>query len=108
MAIQLEREGIRYEVVLGSRIPKLLGHDAFTYARTIYVAGDVLPPDLHAHEFQHLIQQRNLGLFTFSWRYALEARKGYLNNSFEIEANVVQRLPARVAMFPEVRKLTAA
>ena len=43
--------------------------------------------DVRAHEGEHVRQNRRLGLLMYPLLYALEyARRGYLNNRFEVEA----------------------
>jgi hypothetical protein len=71
--VEMDTEGhAGYSVVFRHWLPTLLGADAATPGRTIYVAGDVLSPHLHAHEYAHSIQARRYGVPWFLVRYVGE------------------------------------
>lgn len=100
---QLVRDSIRYSVALNHWIPRTLGHGAFTFRGVIRVAGPVLVPDLHCHEFRHILQETELGSVRFWLAYLWELRHGYHGNRFEVEAYADSYDVARVATFSEVR-----
>lgn len=85
------RDGIPYEVKLSHWIPKYITrHDAVTWNRVIYVKDATLPAQLHCHEFVHLQQQRDDGLWRWTFRYLWQGLGGYRGISYEVKAYAEQ------------------
>jgi hypothetical protein len=101
LAVVREREGIVYRIELGHWFPRLLlGFEAIAWNRVIYCRSHFMSASLHCHEFQHLVQQRDAGLWRFTIRYTIDAlRFGYFGIPYEREAYAMQRVQERVATF---------
>jgi hypothetical protein len=84
----LTREGIRYRVKLGHWFPRyFMLHEAIAWNRVIYCRSERMSAAMHCHEFKHLVQQRDDGLWHFTFRYLLDAiRYGYRGIPYEREA----------------------
>jgi hypothetical protein len=68
-----QRNGVQpHRIVLGSRIPRLLGHDAFTFAIWTFVAAPWCSAELRAHENRHVFQAKRVLFVCFWIAYLLE------------------------------------
>ena len=91
--IRCEKWGIEYKVYFDSWIPRLFKKDAWTFAKMIHVAdAKKFPHGLHAHEWKHLQQQAEDGLWKFTFKYLIQALlDGYEYIDYEIEARKFQK-----------------
>lgn len=95
------RDGITYTVRLGHWFPRyFMRHEAIAWNNTILCRSGRMSPALHCHEFQHLVQQRDDGLWRFTLRYVLHAlRHGYRGIPYEREAYATERDVQLVSTF---------
>ena len=80
------------EYHLSSQLAYVVGVPAFTIWRHVFIERGVVPPNMQAHEEEHVRQYARLGVLRFLllyWFYQL--RDGYEYNPMEREAQAAAR-----------------